>query len=175
MKISQGKIRLESKVIDLSTFQVRRKITEQDLERDYDSFIAHVTEIGDYFEDTSAFERAVNDAAGDKRPKLIARETKYPFMWGFRASFMPFYFLNPSKRRLQDDYFMVACCTTSIPLKTKSRLESTKERKPLDELLRSDIDDKFKQYPGYEGIIEIPMIELFPKLNLQHFMSRFII
>ena len=54
MKISQGKIRLENKIIDLSTLQVRPKLTEQDLERNYDSFIAHVREIGDYFEDTSA-------------------------------------------------------------------------------------------------------------------------
>jgi|SRR3989338_1971114 len=154
MKISQGKIRLESKVIDLSTFQVRRKITEQDLERDYDSFIAHVREIGDYFEDTSAFERAVNDAADDKRPKLVARETKYPFMWAFRTSFMPFGFLRPSTRRLHDDYFMVAHCITKIPSKVK--IQEGEKEKPLDEKLREDISEKFKQYPEYEGIIEIP-------------------
>lgn len=96
MKFSQGKIRLENKVIDLSTFQVRPKITEQDLERDYDSFIAHVSEIGDYFEDTGAFDRAVTDASKDKRPKLVARETKYPFMWGFRTSFIS----SPAERTL---------------------------------------------------------------------------
>ena len=47
MKISQGKIRLENKVIDLSNFQVRPKITEEDLERNYDSFISHIHEAGD--------------------------------------------------------------------------------------------------------------------------------
>lgn len=154
INISQGKIRLENKVIDLSTFQVRPKITEQDLERDYDSFIAHVSEIGDYFEDTSAFDRAVNDASHDKRPKLIARETKHPFMWEFRTSFMPFDFLRPSTRRLHDDYFMVAHCITRIPSKVKT--QEGEKGKPLDEKLREDISEKFKQYPEYEGIIEIP-------------------
>ena len=154
MKISQGKIRLENKIIDLSTLQVRPKITEQDLERNYDSFIAHVQEIGDYFEDTSAFERAISDATGEKRPKLVARDTKYPFMWAFRTSFMPFDFLRPSTRRLHDDYFMVAHCITRIPSKVKTK-EGEKE-KPLDEKLREDISEKFKQCPEYEGIIEIP-------------------
>ncbi len=152
INISPGKIRLEDKIIDLSALQVRPKVTEQDLEGYYNSFIAHVQEIRDYFEDTSAFERAVNDAACDKKPKLVARETRYPFLWGFKASFMPFNFLNPSARRLHDDYFMVARCITSIPKKTKS----TEEAKPLDETLCGDITKKFKQYPGYEGIIEIP-------------------
>ena len=154
MKISQGKIRLENKIVDLSTFQIRPNITEQDLERDYDSFITHVQEIGDYFEDTSAFDRAVNDASHDKRPKLVARETKYPFMWVFRTSFMPFDFLKPSTRRLHDDYFMVAHCITKIP--SKKRTEEGKSQNPLDDKLRDDITEKFKQYPEYEGIIEIP-------------------
>jgi len=39
MKFSKGKIRLENKIIDLSTFDVRQKISEQDLEDYYDSFI----------------------------------------------------------------------------------------------------------------------------------------
>jgi len=153
MKISQGKIKLENKVIDLSTFQIRPKITEEDLERNYDSFISHIQEVGDYFEDTPAFDRAISDAANDKRPKLIARETKYPFMWGFRTSFMPFDFLKPSKRRLHDDYFMVAHCITRIPSKKETTQEGSK---PLDEKLRGDISEKFKQYPDYEGLLEIP-------------------
>jgi len=151
---SQGRIRLESKVIDLSTFQVRPKITEQDLERNYNSFIAHVSEIGDYFEDTNAFDRAVNDAAHDKRPKLVARETKYPFMWAFRNSFAPFDFLRPSTRRLHDNYFMAAHCITKIP--KKKIAQENENQKPLDEKLRGDISEKFKQYPEHEGIIEIP-------------------
>jgi len=150
MKISQGKIRLENKIIDLSTFQVRPKITDDDLERHYDSFISHIQEVGDYFEDTSSFDRVVNDATYDKRPKLVARETKYPFMNGFRTSFMPFDFLRPSKRKLHDDYFMVAHCITNIPVKEKRR------EKHLDEKLREDIAEKFKKYPNYEGLLEIP-------------------
>ncbi len=153
MKISRSKIRLENKVIDLSTFQVRPKITEEDLERNYDSFISHIQEVGDYFEDASAFDRAVDDAANDKRPKLVARETKYPFMGGFRTSLMPFDFLRPSERRLHDNYFMVAHCITRVP----SKKEKTQEGdKPLDEKLRVDIAEKFKQYPDYEGLLEIP-------------------
>jgi len=153
MKISQGKIRLENKVIDLSTFQVRPKITEEDLERNYDSFISHIHEVGDYFEDTSAFDRAVSDATDEKRPKLVARETKYPFMWGLRTSFMPFDFLRPSVRRLHDDYFIVAHCITIVP----SKKEQTSEgNKPLDKRLREDIAEKFKQFPEYEGLLEIP-------------------
>ncbi|MFH1889364.1 MAG: hypothetical protein ABIJ58_00595 [Nanoarchaeota archaeon] len=154
ISISQGKIKLENKIIDLATFQVRPKITEDDLERNYDSFISHIQEIGNYFEDTSAFDRAVNDASKDKRPKLAARETKYPFMWAFRTTFMPFDFLRPSNRRLHDEYFMAAHCITAIPRKSE---EGTKEGEELlDMKLREDIAEKFKQYPGYEGIIEIP-------------------
>ena len=96
----------------------------------------------------------MKDASQDKRPKLVARDTKYPLLWGFRTSFMPFDFLRPSTRRLQDDYFMVAHCITRIPSKVKTK-EGEKE-KPLDEKLREDISKKFKQYPEYEGIIEIP-------------------
>lgn len=150
--LHNGKISLENKIIDLSTFQIRPKITELDLERDYDSFIEHVSDVGDYFEDATAFDRAVNDAATDKRPKLVARETKYPFMWAFRTSFMPFDFLRPSTRRLHDNYFMVAHCITKIPSKKRTQ----EDEKPLDEKLREDIAEKFKQYPKYESIIEIP-------------------
>ncbi len=153
IKISQNKVKLENKILDLTTFQIRPKITGGDLESNYDSFIAHVQEIRDYFENTSAFDKVVNDVVHDKRPKLVARETKYPFMWSFRTSFMPFDFLKPSTRRLHDDYFMVAHCITKIPGK---KIQKDKSQKPLDEKLRNDIEEKFKQYPGYEGIIEIP-------------------
>ena len=154
MKISQGKIRLENKVIDLSTFQIRPKITEQDLERAYDSFITHVQRIRDYFEDTSAFDRAVSDATHDKRPKLVARETKYPFMWRSGTSFMSFDFLRPSERRLHDRYFVAGHCIINI--QSKKRTQEGENEKPLDKKLREDIVEKFEQHPGYEGIIEIP-------------------
>lgn len=149
--MSQGKIRLENKVLDLATFQVRPKTTEHNLETYYNSFIEHAEEIKDYFEDRNAFDVALRDASKEKRPKLIPRDTKYPFMWAFRTAFMPFDFLMPSKRRLHDKYFMTAHCITSVPIKTKPE-----EEKHLDERLREDIAEKFKQYPGYEGIIEIP-------------------
>ncbi len=153
IRISEGKIRLETKIIDLSEFQIRPKTTEQDLEREYDSFISHTCEIRDYFEDTSAFDIVIHDASSDKRPKLVARDTKYPFMWAFRTAFMPFDFLRPSTRRMHDDYFMVAHCITKIPIKKRTGEEET--GKPLDEKLKGDILDKFREYPGYEGILEI--------------------
>lgn len=151
ISISQGKIRLENKIIDTTNFEVRPKASEKDLEVYYDSLISHAEEAGDYFEDKTAFDTTLREASEEKRPKLIARETKYPFLWWLRTSFMPFDFLKPSKRRLHDKYFIVAHCTTLIPTKTEPGKE-----KPLDDMLREDISEKFKKYPGYEGIIEIP-------------------
>ena len=148
---SDGKIKLGNRVIDLSTFNVRPKVTEQELERNYDSFIDHAEEAGDYFEDRAAFDRALKDASGDKRPKFVPRDPKYPTLWVLRSSFSLYDFLNPSKRRLHDDYFIAAHCITSIPRK----VQSNSEQKPLDEKLGEDISEKFKQYPDYECIIEI--------------------
>ena len=147
-----GLIGLEKKVIDIANLQIRFKVTEKDLEKYYDDFINHAGEIGDYFEDRNAFDVALRDASKEKRPKLVPRYTKYPFMWFFRTSFMPFDFLRPSTRRLHDDYFMVAHCITTVPSKVKIK----ESEKHLDEKLRKDVEEKFKQYPGYEGIIEIP-------------------
>ena len=153
MRISGGKIRLENLVLDYSNFETYPKTTEKDLESHYDSFIEHTPEIQDYFENQEAFNKAVNDAAGDKRPKLVARETKYPFMWIFRTSFMPFDFLRPKTRRLNDDYFIVAHCITEIPIKKES---SEEKEESLDIKLKEDLREKFKQYSNYEGILEIP-------------------
>jgi len=150
ISMSNNKIRLEKIVIDLSELQIRKKTTNEDLERHYDSFIEHTNEIADYFEDKTLFEKCVNDAAKEKRPKLIARDPKYPFLWFFRSAYMPFDFLEPQKRRLRDEYFMVAKCITAIPTK-----KSTGGRH-IDGKLREDIHEKFKQYPGYECIIQIP-------------------
>jgi len=96
IRISGNKIRLEDRVIDLSRFEVRPKVTEEDLERHYDSFIEHAEEIGDYFEDKGSFEKALRDASENKRPKFVPREPKYPSLWIYRTSFMPFDFLRPS-------------------------------------------------------------------------------
>ena len=134
--LSQGKIRLENKVLDLATFQFRPKATEQDLEAYYGDFINHAEEIGDYFEDRTAFDRALKNASEEKRPKFVPRNPKYPFMWGFRTKFMPFDFLRPSERGLHDKYFMAAHCITSISIKTKPG----EGEKPLDERLREDIN-----------------------------------
>jgi hypothetical protein len=154
IKLSQGKIKLENTLLDLSTFDVRPKVTEQDLETYYDSFLDHIGEAEDYFEDRSAFDRAMEDVADEKRPKLVPREPKYPFMWGLRTSFMPFDFLRPTKRRLNDEYFMAGHCITTVPRKNMAEVKDGE--KPIDMKLREDITEKFKQYPGYEGIIEIP-------------------
>ena len=161
IKLSQGKIKLENILLDLATLEVRPKVTEKDLESYYDSFIEHVEEAGDYFEDRNAFDIAVRDASDEKRPKLVAREIKYPFMWAFRTSFIPFDFLRPSTRRLHDEYFMAAHCITAISKKKSSK--SNEGEEPLDMRLREDIAEKFKQHPGYEGIIEIPNDRTIPE------------
>lgn len=154
VRISQGKIRLEDRIIDLSKFEVRKKVSERDLETYYASFLDHIDEARDYFEDENAFDKAVSDAAGAKKPKLVAREPKYPFMYPFRILSTALDILRPSKRRLNDDYFTEGHCITDIP--GKRSLESDTQAKPVDMELRRDIVEKFKQYPGYEGIIEIP-------------------
>ncbi|MBW2993390.1 hypothetical protein KY317_02355 [Candidatus Woesearchaeota archaeon] len=147
-----GKIRLCRKIIDLSRFEIRPKTTEQDLERDYDSFIEHAEETGDYFEERDAFGRALRDAAEEKRPKLIPRKPRYPILRISRTLCNLPGFSEPSKRRLHDKYFTAARCTTAIPRKTKAGESEIS----LDERLKEDIMEKFRQYPGYEGIIEIP-------------------
>ncbi len=159
IKFSQGKIKLEDRIIDLSRFEIRPKVTESDLERHYDSFIEHAEEIGDYFEDRGAFDKALKDASGEKRPKLIPREPKYPSMLQlFNPNFSPFDFLEPKKRRLDKGYFVVAHCMASIPRKNQVEAINLEAKwtRPLDGKLREDIAERFKQFPGYEGIIEIP-------------------
>ena len=158
IKISREKIKLEDKLIDLSSFEIRPKVTEQDLERYYDSFIEHTSEIRDYFENQELFDKAVIEASKEKRPRLVSREPKYPFMWIFRSAFLPFDFLNPEKRRLHNEYFMGAHCITCIQRKRDevNKEENDQKEKRLDERLGEEIREKFNQYPGYEGIIEIP-------------------
>ncbi|MHA1865247.1 MAG: hypothetical protein ACTSWZ_01965, partial [Candidatus Heimdallarchaeaceae archaeon] len=141
ISISQGKIRLENKVADLANFQIRPKATEQNIETYYDDFISHAEEAGDYFEDRKAFDRALRDASKEKRPKFVPRNPKYPFMWAFRTTFMPFDFLRPSKRRLHDGYFMAAYCITAVPKRNGEK--AREEEEPLDIRLREDIAEKF--------------------------------
>jgi hypothetical protein len=145
---------LDERVIDITRFQIRPKVTEQDLEIHYDDFIYHAEEVGDYFEDRKVFDKVLKDASGERRPKLISRNPNYPFMWVFRKAFMSFDFLRPSERRFHDKYFMSPRCFVSIRRKSGEGVGEREE--PLDVKLREDLSEKFKQYPGYEGIIEIP-------------------
>jgi hypothetical protein len=154
IKLSQRKIKLENVLLDLSTLDIRPKVTEQDLERYYNSFLKNIEEAGDYFKDGKAFDLALKDASGKKHPKFIAREPRYPFMWGLRTKFTPFDFLIPSKRRLNDEYFMCARCTVAMPRKNKVRAKDGEN--PLDIRLIDDVVKKFQEFPDYEGIIEVP-------------------
>jgi hypothetical protein len=171
LKLSEGNIRLEDKIIDLFGFEIRPKITDEDLEKHYDSFIESAIGIEDYFEDTSAFYKAINEASKDKRPKLIAKETRYPFLWIFRKSFMQS-FLRPEEIRLNDEYFIVADYITKIP-----KTRSDDNQKQPDKKLREDIIDKFKRYPSYEGIIQIPdhLTQEQAKLNVFHESLHYLI
>ncbi|MFH1210645.1 MAG: hypothetical protein V1645_01895 [archaeon] len=153
VSISDGKIRLEKIVIDLSEFKIRRKTTEEDLERHYDSFIEHLGEIKHHFEDKKIFEKCTKDVASEKKPKLISREVKYPFLWFFRNVDKTHDYLNPEKRRLNDRYFTAPQCTVCM---STGVTKSEKKGVSLDERLKEDIEQKFLQYLGYEGIIEIP-------------------
>jgi len=147
IKYSRGKIRLENKILDLSNFDYRHKITEQDLNNYYDCFINHAEEISEHFEDKFAFEKSLNDASNEKRPKLIAREPKYPSFFNLN-DFNLFNYFKPS-RRLNDNYFYIPHCMVSIPSKVKYDEE-------LGAGLRKDIREKFNHFQDYEGIIEIP-------------------
>lgn len=149
IKFSRGKIRLEDRIVDLSRFEIRPKVTESDLEGHYDSFIEHAEEIGDYFEDRTSFDKALRDASGDKRPKLIPREPVYPPFWKI-ATINPFSsYLNP-KEEFKDDYFIGGLCAVAIPRKGVE----VSNGKTLNERPEA-IAKRFERFPGYEGIIEI--------------------
>ncbi len=154
MKIlsSHGRILLEKKVIDYRIPEIRDKVTENELESYYASFIKQAPDISDYFEIRDGFETALKEVAVDKRPKLIALERNYPFLWFIRPSFSPFNYLDPKKKKLDDEYFFVGSCAISIPRKVS--VESTSDQ--LNSQFKQDMARKFEKYPGYEGILEIP-------------------
>ena len=145
-------IKLEDKVIDLSSFQIRSKVTESDLEAYYDSIFGYIHEISDYFEDQNAFNKAIIDSNNSKRPKLISRQLKYPFLWELRPSMAPLNIFRPATRRLHGKYFFGPQCLIKISKQEPAQYIE----KPLDFRLHEDIEEKFKQYPNYEAIIEIP-------------------
>jgi hypothetical protein len=152
LRYSRGKIRLADHIIDLSTYTLRRKVTDADLETNYTHFIKDAAGIADCFKDRDAFEVALGEAAGPKKPRLIARELRYPFFLDLRESFRPTAFLQPEKRRLQDKYFIAPHCIVNI----QRGEHRTADGSSLESALRQDILEKFKQHPCYEGIIEIP-------------------
>lgn len=94
MALSRGKINLEDKLFDLSTFEVRPKVTEQDLQNYYSSFLEHVGEAKAYFEDTTVFEKVQHEVTHEKMPKLLPREPHYSLLF-----FLDIF--RPAKRTLQ--------------------------------------------------------------------------
>lgn len=151
MNISNGMIKLRDKIIDTRNFEIRRKTADADLEKHYDCFIEHVPDIKEYFSEQDAFDHAVEEAAHDKRPKLIAREPRYPFLWFLRESFRLSY-ACPEKRKLNDKYFFCAHCIVG----QRANADEEKTQDSLDSVLQRELHEKFLKYPGYEGIIEVP-------------------
>lgn len=144
-------IGLEKRVIDLSRFEIRPRITEADLERQYDEFVERVAVIGYHFEDSAAFRQASDEVAREKRPKLLARKPKLP--WLFNRHYFRMYELDPSKRTYYSDkYFVSPHCIIKIAGKTK---EADREGPESDEF-ENGLEAKLARYPGYDGIIEIP-------------------
>ena len=155
MRYSNRKILLKHEVIDLANFEVRPKATDFDLERYYDEFTNHAPEIRDYFEEQNAFQTALDDISGRKRPLLIARDHNAPFLWTLRSSYSSAIFGDPKKRRLHPEHFVVAHCIVNIPHSKKGKEIEVADGQTTDYPIRQDITELFEKHPRYEGIIEV--------------------
>lgn len=148
INLLEGKISLGDKIIDYKNFELRNKITNNDLNTYYHSFISHCYEIREYFNEKHAFDNTVHIISTDKKPKLIAREPKYPLFYSLRE------FFSPEKKdlvkRLGGEYFVRSRCRLNIPLKKGKDLPNLKESHS------TDLKRFFEKYNEYEGVIEIP-------------------
>jgi hypothetical protein len=153
MRFEFGHIVLEKRVIDLARMQIRPKVVDSEIDNLYDQFISDAYKLRNNFADTSAFDLSLNQAAKEKRPKIIAREVRYPPFWKKQDSEI---FQRPEKRKLEDVYFFTPSCIINIPKKIQEQKVDT--RPELDQRFRDEIGKKFENFPEYEGIIEIPNI-----------------
>lgn len=135
-----NRIGLENKVVDLARFEIRQRIREEDLEKQYDEFIDKLETIEDYFQDQSVFRKVRKEASVEKRPKLVARTPKYPLL-----------VLNRKRLNLKDKYFYIGRCIT-----LGSKVEGSEGERSLSSEVQKYVERKFSEYPEYEGLIEIP-------------------
>ncbi len=148
---SRDTIGLENKVIDLARLEIRPRVSEEDLEKQYDEFIERLETIKDYFEEQDAFKQAREEALREKRPKLIPRNPRYPSLFNLSQLESNFGFLHPEKRRHNDKYFTAGRCMVNL----KDKATELERENFVNPKFQQDLKDKFAQYPGYEGIIEI--------------------
>ncbi len=154
MKYLRGKIKLEDKIINIKEFTIYPKTKDSDLETLYDEFISYTPEIREYFAETNAFDKIIEEIKGEKRPKLIAREpTRIPISHYLNPS-SPFKdLLYPDKKKYSDKYFFNAHCIINFMSAEQREIEMKNEEKNDKDIF---FCEKFKNYPNYNCIIEIP-------------------
>ena len=118
---SHGLIGLEDKVIDLSRFQIRPKVTEQDIRKHYEDCIDNIDSISEYFSDQEAFKRA-KESVLVEMPKFAPRDPKYPSINPFNIKARREYhkeflsIFDPNASKIREKYFVAACLQIKIPL-----------------------------------------------------------
>lgn len=148
----------DNKVLDLGRLEVRPRVSEKDLEKQYDEFVSRLGTINDSFENQDAFKKACEEAAGEKRPKLIPRTPRYSGLFGL-VQLDPFGFMNPEKRRLNDRYFVAGHCMVRV----NGKATELEKKAIVNPKFQKDLEGRFTQYPGYEGIIEVPNDRTLPE------------
>lgn len=119
-----GLITLENRVLDLDRLQIRPKLTEEDIKKEYEGCLNNLDVISEYFEDQEAFEKTRNKLIYE-RPKFVPKDPKYPTINPFNFKAQKEYqqeamsIFNPNKTK-PGKYFLAACLQIRIPLKDDS-------------------------------------------------------
>ena len=108
IQITKKKILLKNTVIDYGSFHIRKKTKNSQLESLYDEFLEHAYKVEENFKDKQQFYKSLEEIADEKRPLLIARDIKVPFLSTFRKGFRDNRLINPLKKRLNDKYFSIS-------------------------------------------------------------------